>query len=218
MSETPAIVQRARTEEQKELRRQTILDAADDLLSEVGFEAFAMAALGRRAGVVKGTLYLYFETREEVLLTLYCQKLAAWCARLDAAIGGGCDDEAFAGAVYDTAYLDSAFLNLTSRLDSVIEHNVSLESLITAKRAMADELTQLAEAVAPRLQLSATQAIEAIGALAALLLGAYQVDTGPRIDDQALPDDVRQFMSAFASRQLFSTNAVRILTGIRAGH
>ena len=30
-----------------------------------------MAQLAKRAGLVKGTLYLYFKTREELFLTLY---------------------------------------------------------------------------------------------------------------------------------------------------
>ena len=42
---------------------------------EGGFEAFSMAKLAKLTGVVKGTLYLYFETREEVFLVLYNQKM-----------------------------------------------------------------------------------------------------------------------------------------------
>ena len=58
---------RARTDEQKLLRRQSILDAAEKLFREGGFESFSMAKLAKLTGVVKGTLYLYFETREEVV-------------------------------------------------------------------------------------------------------------------------------------------------------
>jgi len=72
------INQRARTEEQKALRRQAVLEAAEAYFHEVGYEAFSMAQLARRAGVVKGTLYLYFKTREELFLTLYEQSLVRW--------------------------------------------------------------------------------------------------------------------------------------------
>ena len=58
---------RARTDEQKLLRRQSILDAAEKLFREGGFESFSMTKLAKLTGVVKGTLYLYFETREEVV-------------------------------------------------------------------------------------------------------------------------------------------------------
>lgn len=53
----------ARHDDQKSRRRAAILDAADRLLREEGFDTFAMAPLARRAGIAKGTLYLYFETR-----------------------------------------------------------------------------------------------------------------------------------------------------------
>ena len=139
MSEPVAIARRARTNEQKELRRQTILTAAAELFSEVGFEAFSMAALGRRAGVVKGTLYLYFESREEVLLALHGQKLTAWRGAVEAALADARSDKQFAALLYGTAYADPALLGLMSRLDSVIEHNVSITTLIDAKRLMARE-------------------------------------------------------------------------------
>ena len=71
-------LKRARTQEQKYFRRQQILDAAEGHFREVGYEAFSMAHLARLAGVVKGTLYLYFKTREEVFLSLYNQSLVRW--------------------------------------------------------------------------------------------------------------------------------------------
>ena len=57
-----------------------------------------------------------------------------------------------------------------------------------------------------------------ISALSALLLGAVQADFGPELDDRELPEDVRRLTGAFASEPLFTTNACRILRGIRAGH
>ena len=39
--------------------------------------SFSMANLAKLAGVAKGTLYLYFATREEVFLALYGQALCA---------------------------------------------------------------------------------------------------------------------------------------------
>ena len=71
-------LRRARTQDQKYFRRQQILEAAEQHFADVGYEAFSMVNLARLAGVVKGTLYLYFKTREEVLLTLYNQSLARW--------------------------------------------------------------------------------------------------------------------------------------------
>jgi len=217
VSEAGAVAKRARTDEQKKHRRRTILQAADAHLREGGFEAFSMAEVGKRAGVAKGTLYLYFETREEVLLALYCEKLEAWEALLDAAVRNSPNDRKFAAVFYEALYADPSLLPLMSRLDSVIEHNVSIELLIDSKRAMAALLGRLSESLAPRLHLSPAQAFDALRSLGSLLLGAAQVDAGPRLNAAVLPDDVRQFMEAFSSQLVFTTNACRILAGIRAG-
>ena len=78
MESMVAIKRRARSAEQKAQRRQTVLQVAERYFLEVGYEAFSMAQLAKRAGLVKGTLYLYFETREELFLTLYEQSLVRW--------------------------------------------------------------------------------------------------------------------------------------------
>ena len=48
---------------------------------EVGYEAFSLTQLAKRADVVKGALYLYFQTKEELFLTLYEQSLNAGVRR-----------------------------------------------------------------------------------------------------------------------------------------
>ena len=213
-----ADIKRARTGDQKAARRRTILDAADRHLADAGFEAFSMARLGRLAGVAKGTLYLYFETREEVLLALTLEKLAAWADALLDAAGTSTSDESFASAFYAVAWQDPALLPLLSRLDSVIEHNVPTEVLIDAKRTMAHQFDALADGLTGPLKLAPDRALEAVASLGALLLGAAQTDLGPGLEGCEVPDDVRRMTDAFSSRLLFTTNACRILRGIRAGH
>ena len=71
MKSVVGINQRARSAEQKALRREAVLEAAEAYFLEVGYEAFSMAQLAKKAGLVKGTLYLYFKTREELFMTLY---------------------------------------------------------------------------------------------------------------------------------------------------
>ena len=78
MSSVVSINQRARTAEQKAQRRNAVLEAAEKFFLEVGYEAFSMSHLAKNIGLAKGTLYLYFETREEIFLTLYEQSLVRW--------------------------------------------------------------------------------------------------------------------------------------------
>ena len=60
--------------EDKEQRRAAIVAAAHALVHRNPSATFSVEALARRAGLAKGTLYLYFQTREEVLLALHEQQ------------------------------------------------------------------------------------------------------------------------------------------------
>ena len=55
-----------RWERRKEARPQELLAAALDLFVERGFAATRLEDVARRAGVSKGTLYLYFTNKEEL--------------------------------------------------------------------------------------------------------------------------------------------------------
>lgn len=55
-----------RWERRKDARPQELLDAALDLFVERGYAATRLEDVARRAGVSKGTLYLYFENKEEL--------------------------------------------------------------------------------------------------------------------------------------------------------
>lgn len=61
---------RARTLEAKDERRQAFLTAALDEFFERGFAAARMDDIARRAGLSKGALYLYFESKEALFTAL----------------------------------------------------------------------------------------------------------------------------------------------------
>ena len=48
----------------KEARPAEIIDAGMDLLAQHGFEGTKLSEVARRAGISKGTIYLYFESKE----------------------------------------------------------------------------------------------------------------------------------------------------------
>ena len=53
-----------------EARRQAILEAALHMFAEHGFEAARLDDVAARAGVAKGTLYLYFASKEALFEAL----------------------------------------------------------------------------------------------------------------------------------------------------
>src|SRR5512147_2308138 len=72
---TRSQLKRALGAEDKSARRAAIVAAAEALLHRDPAATFSVDALARRAGLAKGTVYLYFHTREEVLLALHEQQL-----------------------------------------------------------------------------------------------------------------------------------------------
>ena len=53
-------------EREKQLRRTNIIDAAEQLFFKDGFDNVSMDQIAQKAELAKGTLYLYFKSREEL--------------------------------------------------------------------------------------------------------------------------------------------------------
>jgi len=70
--DSPATVEKpkGRWRRRKDARAPEILDAALQVFAEKGFAGARMEDIAARAGVTKGTIYLYFESKEAVFKTL----------------------------------------------------------------------------------------------------------------------------------------------------
>src|SRR5271170_1390536 len=86
--------QRARSEEQREARRQSILDAAADMLTQMPVAELTLNGLSRRVGLAKSNVLRYFESREAVLLELLDCAWQDWLVRLDRDLAGALDPSA----------------------------------------------------------------------------------------------------------------------------
>jgi AcrR family transcriptional regulator len=209
-------LRRARTEQQKYFRRQQILDAAEVHFCAVGYEAFSMTNLAKLAGVVKGTLYLYFKTREEVFLTLYNQSLMRWSHVFLDHLALGMSDRDYVLTLYKTAMADGSFIPLLARLEQAIEHNVSIDKLVESKRLFIERVKCIATATAPILDLDQSQSSEVVRTMGVLLVGATRADQGPSLEGEDIPQDVQFIIDLFSSENIFIKNACRIIVGIRA--
>ncbi len=68
---------RALTPEERQARTRQLLDAALDVFLERGFEAARLDEVAKRAGVAKGTLYLYFASKEALFEDLIRSLIAS---------------------------------------------------------------------------------------------------------------------------------------------
>ncbi|MCH2098698.1 MAG: TetR/AcrR family transcriptional regulator, partial [Pseudomonadales bacterium] len=176
LSTVVGITQRARSSEQKARRRDAVLEIAEAYFLEVGYESFSMAQLAKRAGIGKGTLYLYFATREELFLTLYEESLVRWSNSFLEHLRTPVSHAHFAYSLYSTAMADGTFVPLLTRLEHVIEHNVTQERIIESKRVFIRQVDMLAAASAASLSVSPAQAREIVKTLGVLLIGAARSD------------------------------------------
>ena len=66
----------SRREAQKEAKRTALIDAALDVFSRVGFAAAKMDDVAEEAGVSKGTVYLYFDSKEKLFEGMVKEKMS----------------------------------------------------------------------------------------------------------------------------------------------
>lgn len=147
---TMSQITRARSTEAKRQRAETLLRAARELEAEHGFTAMTMAAVAERAGLAKGTLFLYFPTKEALGLALLDDLLDGWFSELVA----GLAPERIGGDPRRVARLIAASLarrpSLTRMLaiqGAVLERNVDGESIRTFKAGLLARLRETGAAL-----------------------------------------------------------------------
>ncbi|MGH7278688.1 MAG: TetR/AcrR family transcriptional regulator [Candidatus Rokuibacteriota bacterium] len=57
-----------------------IIDAAIRVFARNGYYNSRVSDIAREAGIASGTIYLYFKTKDEILVTLFRDRMAAWVA------------------------------------------------------------------------------------------------------------------------------------------
>ena len=136
------IRQRAIHAEDKHERRHAILDAAERLLLRSPEHIANMAEVADEAGLAKGTVYLYFPSKEELLLALHERNIDSFFRVLIALF-----DRGTAVRIDDVSALTRRhivepplFLPLASRCFGVMEQNVPADAARAFKQGMADRL------------------------------------------------------------------------------
>lgn len=141
---------RARSPEQREIRKEAILDAATQLLAEMPVGDISLRELSRRVGLSKTNVVRYFETREAVFFELLNRSLERWIEELPAELpsaeaAGGASPEAVTAALARSLARRTLLCDLLSALGSELERNISAQSAREFKLAHIRLLAALAE-------------------------------------------------------------------------
>lgn len=147
--------QRARSAEQREVRRRAILDTAASMLREMPLAEVSLNELSRRVGLAKSNVLRYFDSREAVLLELLDDFLGEWLDALEKGLEQGVDGD---GSAQERAHqlADVLSRSLAERVvmcdlfgaqGGVLEHNVSVETVKRHKRSSHQQLSRMIELV-----------------------------------------------------------------------
>ena len=129
-------MKRARQAHQKLERREAILAVALSTLADTPFQTITMTQLAERSGLVKGTLYRYFATKEELFLEVLRDQFHGWFWDLET----GLDSlphrgrlQAAACLIADTTASRPSFRLLLGVLHGILEHNLPEQTALAFK-------------------------------------------------------------------------------------
>lgn len=164
---------RAVAPEEKSVRRAAIVRAADELLRRNPAATFSVEEVARRAGLAKGTVYLYFGTREEALLAVHEKHTHELFDVLERSLAAADVDGRRVvrdGLAYLRAHPE--FYPLAGNCRGMLDSNIGTEPALAFKLAVARRLEPLGrriEELNPAL---------APGGGVALLMNCYALITG----------------------------------------
>ncbi|MBF4692410.1 TetR family transcriptional regulator [Fusibacter ferrireducens] len=130
--------QRARSEDQIQKRISEIVNAASVIYDNGGYEALNFSKISEYTQFTRPTIYKYFSTKEEILLKLMLSDMGDWIDQLMSSfkINKLYTIEEVAEILSHTLSNASRLVELFTILFTIIEKNVSKESLIAFKTTM----------------------------------------------------------------------------------
>jgi AcrR family transcriptional regulator len=214
--------QRARSDEQRAVRRQTILETAAAMLEEMPVSELSLNELSRRVGLAKSNVLRYFDSREAVLLELLDSLTREWLEQLAEELHSAMNSRAgferraeqLAGALARSLADRPVLCDLLSAQAAVLEHNVSSDGIASFKRrgvANATTLVGLIRQALPELSKDKAWRL-AVGAL--LLTSSLWAHATP---PQAVLDVYEQMPELNSMRLDFSATLEDLLVTMAIG-
>lgn len=168
---------RARAEEDKQQRRVEILRAAAEVFARLPYAAVTMAEVARRAGLAKGTVYLYHATKESLFLQLVIEALARWFAAVEAALRGATTrlgPEELATLLVGTLTTQAELTRLLPLLHPVLEENIDEGLALAFKQRLGEQTAAAGELLERRCELlGAGDGVRLLLRLHALVIGLH---------------------------------------------
>ncbi len=137
--------QRATNAEDKLAKRHVILATALQMFKSTSYSEVTMSSVAGRAKLAKGTLFLYFPTKEEMFLALMEEQLIEWFDAVDAELESLADISSVPviSALFANSLKERVeFARLLAIHSTVLEQNVSYESILKHKQLILQRLSE----------------------------------------------------------------------------
>jgi AcrR family transcriptional regulator len=172
---------RARNPEDKQARWGSILTATLEMWQETAYPNFTMHALAARLGLAKGTLYLYFPTKEALFLTLFERLLGDWLDYLEEELSqGSWKARKLAGLIAQSLAQRPPLARLFPLLESILEHNITPAKARAYKTWLLHRAAPIAALLEQHLGLKRGMGIKVLAYTQALIAGIQQMtDASP---------------------------------------
>lgn len=169
--------QRAIAVDEKLAKRQSILRAARQFFQQNSRELPSVSRIAEASGLAKGTVYLYFRTKEAIFLALLDEQFHHLLDQVQAMLRPPLTATSPLIDTFLQGYLtflqqEPAFLRLAAMSNSVIEQNLDSESAVDFKSRLTDKL----QAIGKQLEQLAPQLTPGDGAT--VLLRVYALTIG----------------------------------------
>jgi AcrR family transcriptional regulator len=140
-------IRRARSDEAKTARRDTILKAAERLFRKQRYESITVDSIALACHLAKGTVYLYFPTKEAIFLELLLNELERWFDDLRAPLERLERDDLHALAALVAANMAArpTVRRLLALLHPTLEQNVEQDAVRSFKLRCAEAMLPTAK-------------------------------------------------------------------------
>jgi AcrR family transcriptional regulator len=171
-------MQRARKAEDKALRKSALLAAARACFSGARYQDVKMSEVAEAAEVAKGTVFLYFPTKEALFLELAEDELGQWIAAVRAELErarGRLGPARVAEVVAESLAQRGTLTRLLPLIEGVLEENVPVERIVEFKTRLLGWMEPLAMTLERRLGLAEETGMRLLLRIYALVIGTQQL-------------------------------------------
>ena len=205
--------QRARKDEDKLQRRQAILDAGEKLFASTSFSKLTMNDVADEAGVAKGTVYLYFPTKEGLFLDLLQERMLGWVEDFDRRLlkaRAEWSADRLVKALADSLEGREALVRMLTMQGTILEHNVSVERVRAFKIQLLQLVSRTATHLAERVPfLTFPLAMRVLIHVHAVVVGLGQMAFPAEVTREVCEDEaLRLFKIDFRKEFTFATRAM----------